>query len=401
MSTPTTTPKNILGRTIGILLLAAAVAGIVFYHSKPEETPPDTSVRPLKSLVVGEAIRRPVLRFPGTLDADTGVDLSFEVGGRIVEFPLVRGQQVEKGDVLAKLDDSDFKNQVKDAQAQLDLAESTFARTKKALEINAVSQEDYSQAKANRDAAKAHLAIAKKSLDDTVLRAKFSGTVSDTYVDNFQTVAAGTRILKLQDISVLNLDVQIPETYLTRASRVSTERPDSVVTTVEFDSLPGERFPVELKEYSTSADPVTQTFRATFTMPHPEDDTIVLLPGMTGTLTVEITEDAPMPEAPAAGLVQIPSDAVGTASDASFFVWLMTPAEGEDGIWTVAKRTITIGERTGDLVNVTSGLAAGDRIAAAGITILTEGRRVTLYSDPAPQGADPAAAAAEDAADKN
>jgi RND family efflux transporter MFP subunit len=396
----TRTPKNTIGRTIGILLLAAAVAAILFYRTKGEETPPDTTVRPLKSFVVGDTVRRPVLRFPGTLDADTGVDLSFEVGGRIVEFPVVRGQKVEKGDILAKLDDSDYKNQVKDSQAQLDLAESTFARTKKALEINAVSQEDYSQAKANRDAAKAKLAIDKKSLDDTVLRAKFGGTVSETYVDNFQTISAGTRVLKLQDISVLNLDVQIPETYLTRANRVS-EKPGSVVTTVEFDSLPGCRFPVELKEYSTTADPVTQTFRATYILPHPEDESIVLLPGMTGTLTVEITEEAPLPEAPSSDLVQVPSDAVGNDSDGSFFVWLMTPAEGEDGIWTVAKRTVTVGDRTGDLVNIADGLSAGDRIAAAGITILTEGRRVTLYSEAAPQGADPVNAAADDDADKN
>lgn len=401
MSTTTsTTPKNTLGRTIGILLLVAAVVAIIFYRTGEEETPPDTTVRPLKSIVVGQTVRRPVLRFPGTLDADTGVDLSFEVSGRIIEFPIVRGQEVKKGDILAKLDDRDYKNQVMDSQAQLDLAESTLSRNKKALEMNAVSQEDYSQAKANRDAAKAKLAIDKKALDDTVLRAKFDGTVSDTYVDNFQTVSAGTRILKLQDIGTLNLDVQIPETYLNRANRVS-EKPDSVVTTVEFDSLPGCSFPVELKEYSTTADPVTQTFRATYILPHPEDESIVLLPGMTGTLTVEITEDAPMPEAPTADLVQVPSNVVGNDSDGTFFVWLMTPAEGEDGIWTVAKRTVTVGDRTGDLVNIASGLSAGDRIAAAGITILTEGRRVTLYSEAAPQGTDPVNAAAEDAADKN
>ena len=122
---------------------------------------------------------------------------------------------------------------------------------------------------------------------------------------------------------------------------------------------------------------------------------------MTGTLTVEITEDAPMPEAPTADLVQVPSNVVGNDSDGTFFVWLMTPAEGEDGIWTVSKRTVTVGDRTGDLVNIASGLSAGDRIAAAGITILTEGRRVTLYSEAAPQGTDPVNAAAEDAADKN
>ena len=222
MSTTTTkTPKNILGRILGILLLAAAVLAILFYRTDKEETPPDTTVRPLKTLVVGGVTRLPVLRFPGTLDADTGVDLSFEVGGRIIDFPVVRGQQVKKGDILAKLDDSDYKNQVKDAQAQLDLAESTLSRTKKALEINAVSQEDYSKAKASRDAAKAQLAIAKKSLDDTVLRAKFTGTVSETYVDNYDTINSGTRILKLQDMSILNLDVQIPETYLWRARRAA------------------------------------------------------------------------------------------------------------------------------------------------------------------------------------
>ena len=396
MSTTTTkTPKNILGRILGILLLAAAVLAILFYRTDKEETPPDTTVRPLKTLVVGGVTRLPVLRFPGTLDADTGVDLSFEVGGRIIDFPVVRGQQVKKGDILAKLDDSDYKNQVKDAQAQLDLAESTLSRTKKALEINAVSQEDYSKAKASRDAAKAQLAIAKKSLDDTVLRAKFTGTVSETYVDNYDTINSGTRILKLQDMSVLNLDVQIPETYLWRARRAAAD-PESVRCSIEFDSLPGTRFPVELKEYSTTADSVTQTFRATYTLPHPEQDGIILLPGMTGTLAVETTADASTDDC-----VQIPSDAVGTASDDTFFVWLMTPCDDADGVWTVTKRTVTLGDRSGDLVNILSGLSAGDRIAAAGLTILTEGRRVTLYSETAPQGADPVAAASEASADKN
>ena len=400
MSTTTTkTPKNILGRTIGILLLAAAVLAILFYRNKPEETPPDTSVRPLKTLVVGGTVRLPVLRFPGTLDADTGVDLSFEVGGRIVDFPVVRGRQVKKGDILAKLDDSDYKNQVKDAQAQLDLAESTLSRTKKALEINAVSQEDYSKAKASRDAAKAQLAIAKKSLDDTVLRAKFSGTVSETYVDNYDTINSGTRILKLQDMSVLNLDVQIPETYLMRARRAD-ERPDSIRCHVEFDTLPGRSFPVELKEYSTTADPVTQTFRATYSLPNREQEGIILLPGMTGTLTVEITGEDTAAATPD-GLLQIPSDAVGNDSDGTFYVWLLAPAADADGVWTVTKRTVTVGDRTGDQINITEGLSAGDRIAAAGITILTEGRRVTLYSEAAPQGADPVATATEAEADKN
>ena len=373
--------KNVSGRVIGILMLVAAVLAILFYRAGEEAAPADASVRPLKSFVVGDSVRRPTLRFPGTLDAGTGVDLSFEVAGRLVEFPARRGESVKKGDVLAKLDDSDYRNKVKDAKAQLDLATSTLDRTKKALELNAVSEEDHAQAKANRDIAKAQLDICRKALDDTVLRARFDGVVSETYADNFDTIGAGARVLKLQDMRELVLDVHVPESYLLRGEPGMAYE---MSCTASFDSLPGKEYPVEFKEFSTSADPVTQTYRATFTLVPPEEDFMRLLPGMTGTVTVEIKDAAGAAAAPKA--VQVPSDAVGVASDGSFFVWVMTPekadgAEQGDAVWTVSRRTIGVGNRAGGLVTVTDGLSAGERIATAGVTILSEGRRVTLYKD--------------------
>lgn len=368
--------KNLSGRIIGLILIIAAVLAALFYRARQEPEDEPQPIRPIKTFIVGEKTQLPRFYFPGTIDADTGVDLSFEVSGRLVEFPVQRGQVVTKDTVLAQLDDRDFRNKVKDAQAQLDLTESTLSRMENALKLNAVSQEDYSQAKANRDIAKAQLDISKKALDDTQLRARFDGIVSDTYVDNYDTLTAGNPVLKLQDVRVLNLVVSIPESYLVQIDRDVTRKSHY---TARFDSIPDRSFDVQLKEFATTADPVTQTYRATYLLIPPDDESVLLLPGMTGTVMVDIPLEV-LPTSKDQPLLQVPSDAVGIASDGSFFVWLLQTTD-DPKIFTVTQRPVTIGDRAGDSMAVTSGLAAGDRIATAGITILTEGRSVCLFND--------------------
>ena len=193
--------KNATGRWIGGALLAAGVAAVFLIKVKPEDEPADTTVRPIKSLVVGADAPRPKLYFPGTVEADVEVNLSFEVGGRLVEFPVRRGMVVAQGDVLGKLDPRNYENQVKNAEADLERAQSSLGRIEKALKVNAVSQDEYSQARAAVAKAEAQLAIQRKALDDTRLEARFRGVVSDTFADNYDTVSPGQPVLKLQDES--------------------------------------------------------------------------------------------------------------------------------------------------------------------------------------------------------
>ena len=353
-------------RIFATLLLAAAVAMAFLYKGgKPEadDTPPP--VRPVKSMLVGPPPRVPSIHFPGVVDARAGVDLSFEVGGRIVEFPAGRGQEVKEGDVLARLDDRDYANSVKTAEAELAYAESNFKRMEAALAQNAVSQDEFSSARASRDKARAALDSAKKALDDTVLKARFSGVVSDTYADNFDTVAAGTPILKLQDLTAFDLAVSVPESYV------------RYTFTASFDSLPGRTFPVAVKDAARIADPVTQTYRATFTLEAPEG--LVILPGMTCTVTSTVTEEDLA--VTAGDKLAVPSNAVGAAADATSFVWRLD--DNGDGTFTARRATVTLGQRTGESIYVLSGLSAGERIAVAGVTILTEGRIVRLTDEAA------------------
>ena len=355
--------KNVGGKWIGGALLAAGVAAVFLVEVKPEPEAEDKAIRPIKSLVVGGGIRSPKVYFPGTLEAETEVDLSFEVGGRLVEFPVRRGQLVKKGEVLGRLDARDYENQARNAEADLELAKSTLGRMEKALAANAVSQEEYAQARASVDKAEAQLSIRKKALEDTTLEARFDGVVSDTYADNYDTVAPGTPVLKLQDVGALAIGASVPEGYVLMATDEFVEK---TKFTVEFDAMPGRSFAARPREFATTADPATQTYRAKFSMEKPEG--VVLLPGMSGTVVVEPARKARK------GSVGVPSDAVGFASDGQAFVWVLEDQGG--GICKAVRRDVALGERTGEWIEVAEGIEGGTRVAAAGVAILTEGRLV-------------------------
>ena len=362
-------PRNLSGKLIGGVLLAAGVAAVFLYKAKPEEEPEDTTVRPVKSWVVGADAPRPKLYFPGTVEADVEVDLSFEVGGRLVEFPVRRGTVVEQGAVLGRLDPRTCENQVKNAEADLERAQSSLGRIEKALQVNAVSQDEYSQARAAVAKAEAQLAIQRKALDDTRLEARFRGVVSDVFADQVDTVSPGQPVLKLQDVATLTIAVSVPEGYVQLAS---PGKLDSASFAVRFDSLPGRSFPVQLKEFVTTADPVTQTYRATFSMEKPAD--VFLLPGMSGTVVVEGAKPSAAGE-----ILAVPSNAVGFASDGAAFVWVLDAQDG--GVYAARRQPVALGKRLGENVEVRDGLAPGARIAAAGVAILTEGRRVRLLDE--------------------
>jgi RND family efflux transporter MFP subunit len=367
--------KNAIARTVGALLLAAAIAAVFLYeveHKQEESTQP---VRPIKSVVVGRAEGLPKLYFPGIVAADSQVELSFQVAGRLIELPAVRGTQVAEGELLARLDPRDYENQLKDAEADLERAQSSLARIEKALKSQAVSQEDYSRARAERSKAEANLAIRRKALAETRMEAPFDGVVADTYADNFVTISAGKPILKLLDTSQLTITITLSQDYI--ALGAASDTLETARISVEFAWLPGRSFPARFKNYAASADPITRTYEATF---HIEDsEGAGILPDLSGTVVVE--RSGLRSET---GVPTVPSDAVGFDSKGEAFVWELIGDPDNGDVYRAAQRTVRLGRRIGEQVEVAAGLERGVRIASGGVTILTEGRRVRLLDESTP-----------------
>ena len=367
------------GKVVGAAMLVAGIAAIWLWPKGKAEAPDETVVRPVRSMVVSDRMKLPELRFPGKVRAGESRDLSFEVPGRLIDFDSSsNGRRVKKGDILAKLDARDYEADVKKAEAERERAELTLQRMKNASKTGGVSKEEISKAEADAKTAEAQLAIAKKALESCVIKAPYDGIVAETYPESLDMVSVGQKILTLQDADRVKFDVSIPETMVIdrRLGDVLKARRHFVV----FDALPKQAFDVEFEEFTSKADERTQTFTATFSMPTQER--FVILPGMSVTLVIEGGEAAKA-TGDGKGLqfaFAVPTVAVGADETGAHFVWKLVKTDKE-GEYRTVKQRVETARLVGTDIGVKSGLENGDRIAVAGVTILTEGRTVTLYGE--------------------
>jgi RND family efflux transporter MFP subunit len=331
-------------------------------HAAPEP------VRPAKTVLIGDAATGGLRSFPGRVDASRRVELSFSVPGKLQELPVKEGQEVEAGQVLAKLNPTDYQTVVNDQQARFDKAKSEFARAEELIEKNFIARQDYEALQSTLRSAEAALEQARTDLGYTVLRAPFSGRVAARYVENFTEVQAKEPVLALQDLKTLEVTFQVPENVM-RLARRGDDRSGRIKVSARFEGAGGRSFPLDFKEISLRADPQTQTFQARFTLPAPGD--VTLLPGMTATVDVDMSAAVDG----AAGF-ELPVSAVVGDTTKTPTVWLV-----DEKTMTVSPRHVELGTLTGNRIRVTAGLEPGDRVVVAGVSFLREGMQVRVMKD--------------------
>lgn len=331
---------------------------LLFGCSKNEEPAP--LIRPVRTMRVAESTLQGGRVFPGRAEAVLAVDIAFEVAGQLNDRPIQVGDQVAKGDVLAKLNPRDFENDVNSSKARLKQAQAYLERIEKAAKSGAVSQQDLTDAQAQFDVAQADLEIKQKALNETQIIAPFDGTVSAIYAENFENVLAKQRIVRLMDITTIEMKVDIPEKIISYIKTVET-------ITVTFDAFPDHPVPATIKEIGKEASASTRTFPVTLAMEQPEN--FVILPGMTGQASgsgsTAALEEGVNPVAP---------EAVFEEAGKSY-VWIFDETSS-----TVKKTPVEIHEvnRSGLMVR---GLEKGQVVVTAGTHSLSEGQEVRLLKE--------------------
>ena len=322
-------------------------------------------VRPVKTMVVGGARRDLQRTFTASVRASERVELAFQVPGRLIELPVKKGEKVEQGDLIGRLDPRDYKSNLKSAQAEYDKALANFKRGDELVEKGFISRTDYDRLRARRDVSAAELDKARKALEDTSLKAPFDGVVAQRFVENFTEVRAKQKIVSLQDTSLLELVVYVPE-HIVAIMRKGGPRED-VKLYATFKAIPGEQFPLTIKEFATQADAKTQTFEYVLTMPRPEGRNI--LPGMTANVHATRTD---LDETQIAASVYIPAIAVFADKQGQAHVWVIKQPDN-----IAHARQVTTGSLSGsDQIQILDGIEAGEVIAVAGVSQLREGMQV-------------------------
>jgi len=369
-------------------VLTVSMIATLFACGGPQEEQPPPPVRPVKLFTVEGTEGAALRRFPGAISASQRAELSFRVNGVLQKILVKEGDKVKKGQVLARLDPTDYKIRVSDRQATFDSTEKNFKRAKELIEDGNISQTDYDQVEANFRTSEAALALAKQELAYTQLKAPFAGSIGRRDVDNFEEVQSRQAIFQLQNVDRLDVAIDLSESLVRsvrlaeKAGNASESEAASVVEAyASFEGKEGDKFPLKVKEVATKADTQTQTFRVTFTMPQPKNFRV--LPGMTANVFLDLSRVTSTDTAK-----WVPIGAVVADSGLDARVWVL-----DDKTMTVSALPVKIGRMSGRNIEVNSGLVGGEEIVSVGAAYLAEGMKVSrmiLTEQAAPRADDPA-----------
>ncbi|MEJ2419845.1 MAG: efflux RND transporter periplasmic adaptor subunit [Exilibacterium sp.] len=219
-------------------------------------------------------------------DTREEADLAFRVGGQLAVLDVMAGQQVKKGELLARLDATDYRLQVELREANHRLAKSQFQRLKVMLPQGGATQSQFDEAKATLDQAANALQQAKNQLAYTHLYAPYDGVISSVSTENYQYVNATQPLMHLQNNQVLDVEFQVPENLIARLYRVNYQYQPKVL----IDVIPGRVYNSHYREHTTTPDSYTKAYDVSLTLERPEQDDVVLLPGMTATVEIDLRE---------------------------------------------------------------------------------------------------------------
>ena len=348
-----------------------------------EEMPQKDMIRMVRAVQVSDPAEFAKRWFPGQAKATQEVDLAFRVSGPLVEFPVNIGDEVPKGQELARIDPRDFEVELRNDQGQLEREKAVLKRTEadyervvriKKQDPGAVSQAliDRSRqlvdsTRANIRSLQAAVAAAQDRLGYTYLKAPFDGIITATYVENYEDVKAKQPIARLIDHSRIEMIINIPENMIYWADYLKAAGKSQ---RVRFDPFPNLEIEAEIKEIGKEASRTTRTYPVTLIMDQPED--VKILPGMAGKATKAIALPGIQEEAD----MVIPETAVFSPDDTDItYVWVIDEQKK-----TVGKREVKAGELLDTGIAITDGIKPGEWIATAGVHYLQEGQQVRILA---------------------
>ena len=359
-----------LGRVFIFLLAGLSFCILAACGDQEDNTPVETT-RPVKLFTITGGEIDAGRTYPGRVAASQRAELSFRVAGRLQELPVREGDLVEKGQVLAKLDPTEYELVLEDRQATFDKNKKNFERAKELVSDGNISRLDFDRMEAEYRSASAALSQAQKDMEYTVLTSPFVGRIAERKVENFEEVIAKQTVMALQNIDQLDIVIHLPESVVRsvrgafKQKSVASGTGPSAQAQAQFEGRNDESFILTPKEIATRADPQTQTYRATFTMAAPTNFTV--LPGMTATVTLDISELTS-----AETVKWVPQRAVQADSGLQPRVWVLDPQS-----MTVSSQNVEIGRMSGDMIEIRDGLTGGEEIVAVGAAYLAEGMSVS------------------------
>ncbi len=286
----------------------------------------------------------------GNARANESVDISSKTSNIVTAVRFRDGERVRAGQVLVQLDDATARADVAAAQAAVTESESQYNRSRELLSTQALSKSQFDQLEGTLKSNRARLQAAQARLEDTVIRAPFSGRVGLRRVSVGTLISPGDVITTLDDTSLIKLDFSVPETYVASLREGLTVRATA-------PAFPGRSFAGKVASIDSRVDMNTRSVVVRALLAN-EDG--ALKPGMF--LNVSVGRDE-------RETLVIPEEALTPEAEKQF-VFVVTDGKA-------VRREVRIGGRSPGNVEILAGLEAGERVIVEGTQKVRNGAPVT------------------------
>ncbi len=313
--------------------------------------------QPVETAVVevGDIARTIVL--PGTVEPIRSVGINAQVAGAILDIPVEEGDRVEKGQIVARLDDRELQAQLRSAEAAYEVTEAALARSTQLLERQIITRPEFEADRTAYEAARSQLDQLRTRVEFTEVRSPISGVISVQEVQAGDVVGPQGRLLEVAEVDTLVVRVSVSELDV-----VQIQAGDPVE--VELDALPGEVLDASVRRVFPTADPATRLIPVEVALSSADGTRV--RPGFLARVAFQLD---PKPNARL-----VPAGAIVSRG-------------GGEGVYVVADstvvlRSVTPGLTAGGKIEIVDGLEVGERVVTLGSNLLRDGSKIRDVSAP-------------------
>ncbi|GJM35054.1 MAG: MexH family multidrug efflux RND transporter periplasmic adaptor subunit [Saprospiraceae bacterium] len=299
------------------------------------------------------------LKLTGNFVARKELNIIAETQGRITNLKIVEGQNISKGLMVAKIDDTSIQSQLATANASLEKAKKDVERYERLVTAGAVSQLQYEDVKLSMENAKTNVTAIQQQLKYTIVHSPMTGIIKELKVEEGSFATPGSPIATVVDVSRLKMVIKVPETEIIRIKKgqkveIQTEvYPDHIfngqVSLISVQADEGRKYEVEIEL--------------------PNHTTYPLKAGMYGTVKIE-------PASQTEFALYVPRKSIeGSVKNPQVYL-----VQGDN----VKLKTVKVGEIVDDKVIILEGLKEGDQIVTTGQINLEDGKRIKIIQQAEP-----------------
>lgn len=330
--------------------------------TKIEEALAKLDVKKEEALVAVATLKDTVfshyLDIQGNVDTRDNILVQPEFSGTLTALTVKAGQRVTKGQILGKVDDAGMSQQLASLESSYALAKTTFERQKNLWDKKIGSEIQFLQAQNQMTAAQKGVAQLKAQLSKTVIRAPFSGTIDDVFVEKGQVVAPSPQgLMRIVNLNNMFVSTSVPESYIGKL-KVG----DQVAV---FLSSLNKTYNGKVRQIGNFINPNNRSFGIEVSLPNPEN---LLRPNQVAKLKIVdyVSKDA----------IVVPTGIIHEDGTGSNYVYVVEGSNGKTGI--AKKVIVTVGKSSDNVTEILSGLNAEDIIVTEGVNSISNGMKLNF-----------------------